>query len=374
MRGELLVLGALVGGVGGAGDREDRDLAVARVDLGAGEQRATELQEGAEAGRDRRDGAEDVQRRQAVEDLAGLGGRSSSAWQRQRGRHRPAIYALEASALFALGALAARADLPAGSTGLTPRRRASAYATSAEHADERRRRGPEQFVMVRTRSCTSRRRRSRGTPAATSGTKILIRSSSPCTGRIYGPPGAVHPHWPRGSWRVVTTLDRRRAREPRGDTATGCPCSPDPRVELAHQSEPGDCVRRHRQPALEIGLGGEWAGDLGGDLRESRVDASLDRDQSLAQLLVLGRRDPELQRDGEQRAREVLPEQVEERPDPLGRSSGSSRARSVYRASRRSASRSNALATRSTRCGKWWLCAPCETPASSVTWRIVVPA
>ena len=111
---------------------------------------------------------------------------------------------------------------------------------------------------------------------------------------------------------------RASARAPRGGRATGCRCSRAPgRIELAHQRQPGDRVHRHREPAVEVRARRrarrrprrESSRDVG-------VDPLLHRDQALAQLVVLGRGDPELHRDREQRAREVLPEQVEQRPQP----------------------------------------------------------
>ena len=80
--------------------------------------------------------------------------------------------------------------------------------------------------------------------------------------------------------------------------------------------EPGDGVHRYGEPAVEPGLGAELAGDLGRELRDVGVDPLLDRDQALTQLLILGSGDPELHRDREDRAREVVPEQVEQGPDP----------------------------------------------------------
>lgn len=90
------------------------------------------------------------------------------------------------------------------------------------------------------------------------------------------------------------------------------------RVELAHHGEAGDGVHRDRELAVELGVATELAGNLAGELADVGVDPLLDGNQPLAQLGVLGGSDPELHRNGEQRAREVLPEQVEQGDPPYG--------------------------------------------------------
>ena len=146
------------------------------------------------------------------------------------------------------------------------------------------------------------------------------------------------------------------------------------RVELAHQREAGDRVHRHRELALEAGFGTEVACDLPRDLGGAGVDPALDGDQPLAQLLVVGGRHPELCGDGEQRAREVLPEHVEECPQagrPVARQlagalrvAGAPLLGQVLEGARDEIDAVREVVD----------CAPCDTPARSVTARIVVPA
>ena len=114
--------------------------------------------------------------------------------------------------------------------------------------------------------------------------------------------------------RTYPTLSRRAsAPAPRGDRATGCPGSRGRTGRTPWTSASPATVfiataRRRSKPGSDAQL----ARDLGRELRDVRVDPPLDRDEALTQLLVLGGGDPQLHRDREHRAREVLPQQVEQ--------------------------------------------------------------